>query len=79
MQAPLGEPIDIELALGDAAHPADRHEPAADGERFEAGSENIGADVVDDHIDARVADHSRDRGTKPLATGDDPGIQPKSL
>jgi len=37
MQAALGEPIDIELTLGDTAHPTDRHEPAADGERVEAG------------------------------------------
>jgi hypothetical protein len=65
-------------------HPADPHKTAADGKGCEAECENVGADVVDDHVDTLLADldtlladHPRNRGAKPLAAGDDPGIQPK--
>jgi hypothetical protein len=76
MQATLGEPIDIELALGNAAHPTDRHKPAADRERVEAGREDVGADIIDDHVDAIIPNHPRDSRAKPLAAGDDAGVQP---
>ena len=43
------------------------------------GGENVAADIVDDHVDALLADRPRDRRTKPLAAGDDPGIEPECL
>ena len=57
VQAPLGEPIDIERARCDTAHPADRDKPSADSECIETGYENVAADIVDDHVDTLVADN----------------------
>ena len=79
VQAPLGKPIDIEFALGDTAHPTDRHKPAADGKRVEAGCEDVGSDIVDDHVDAIVPNHPGDRLAKALAAGDDTPVEPMSF
>jgi len=79
MQAALGKPIDIELTLGDTAHPTDRHEPAADGERVEAGCQDFGTNIIDDHVDPIGPNRPRECLAKALAAGGDTNIQPMRL
>ena len=76
VQAPLGEPIDIELSRRDTAHPADRDEPSADGECFETGDENVAADIVDDHVDTLLADNPGDRLAEPSLPVTTPASSP---
>src|SRR5437879_4550518 len=52
VQAVLGQPVDVEFAPEHAAHPADRHVAAADRQCLDARRQYVGADVVDDHVDA---------------------------